>query len=171
MRLHRSNRKRFGLWSTPARDRSTVGVDMPAYDDEDEFDDRDSHSSFRRRLGEGLAGLLDPEGALGKSRGYVTELASGTKSEIVRMVSAEVRSFLDGMDTVDLMQQVIAGLVIDVEARVKFSLDPEHKKLQSTVETRKAKVSNRTRPEASGAAPAPPEDEDDDDDDETHSAV
>jgi len=135
---------------------------MPEYEDEDEYDD-DRHSSFRRRLGEGLAGLLDPDGALGKSKGYVSDLASGTKSEVVRMVSAEVRSFLDGMDTVDLMQQVIAGLVIDVEARVKFSLDPEAKKLQSTVETRRAKVTNKvvTKPDENatdddaGDEPAP----------------
>lgn len=122
---------------------------MSEYEDDDDYDER--QSSFRRRLGEGLAGLLDPDGALGKSKGYVSDLASGTKSEVVRMVSAEVRSFLDGMDTVDLMQQVIAGLVIDVEARVKFSLDPEAKKLQSTVETRRAKVTNKvvTKPEAS----------------------
>ncbi len=131
---------------------------MPVYDDdEDEFEARDAnHSSFRRRIGEGLAGLLDPEGAIGNSRRFVSELATGTKSEIVRMVSAEVRSFLDGMDTVDMMQQVIAGLQIDVEARIKFSLDPEHKKLQSTVETRKAKVSN-TKPEPEDVPPEEPE--------------
>jgi len=135
---------------------------MPEYEDDDDFDER--QSSFRRRLGEGLAGLLDPDGALGKSKGYVSELAAGTKSEVVRMVSAEVRSFLDGMDTVDLMQQVIAGLVIDVEARVKFSLDPEAKKLQSTVETRRAKVQNKvvTKPAEKVVDEDDYEDEDED---------
>lgn len=93
---------------------------MPRDDPEDERDDRDERGfSFRQRL----SGLLDPDGAFGKSRDYVADLASGTKSEVVRIVSREVRTFLDQMDTVDLLQQVIAGLVIDVNAQVRFSFE------------------------------------------------
>lgn len=102
----------------------------------------DEKNSFRRKLSEGLTGLLDPDGALGKGRGYVSEIAQGTKTEIVRMLSSELRSFLDGMDTVELLQQVIAGLVIDVHTQVRFSLDKDKNKLTPSVQT--AKIEMRT---------------------------
>lgn len=95
--------------------------DVPPRDDRLGF----TSSSFRRKLGEGLAGLLDPDGAIGKGKEIVTGVTQATKNEVVRMVSAEVRQFLDGMDTVELMQRVIAGLVIDVKAEIRFSIDPE----------------------------------------------
>ncbi len=94
-------------------------------------------SNFRRKLGEGLAGLLDPDGALGKGKEIVSGVTQATKNEVVRMVSAEVRQFLDGMDTVDLLQRVIAGLVIDVKAEIRFSIDPEGQ-LKSTVRTKES---------------------------------
>jgi len=96
-------------------------------------------SSFRRKLGEGLAGLLDPDGALGKGKEIVSGVTAATKNEVVRMISAEVRQFLDGMDTVDLLQRVIAGLVIDVKAEIRFSIDPEGQ-LKSTVRTKDSSI-------------------------------
>ena len=109
-------------------------------------------ASFRRKLGEGLAGLLDPDGALGKGKELVTGVTAATKNEVVRMVSAEVRSFLDGMDTVDLMQRVIAGLVIDVKAEIRFSIDPEGQ-LKSSVKTRETAIKSRD-PAGTAAKPA-----------------
>ncbi|MCA9689078.1 MAG: hypothetical protein KC636_05670, partial [Myxococcales bacterium] len=96
-----------------------------------EHDDDDDRSERGFRFRQRLTGLLDPD-AFVKGRDYVSELAQGTKSEIVRMVSSEVRSFLDHMDTVDLLQQVIAGLVIDVNAQIRFSFD-EKNELKPTV--------------------------------------
>lgn len=60
-------------------------LDSMSRDDPDDYDDdrEDRGFSFRQRL----SGLLDPDGAFGKSRDYVADLASGTKSEVVRMVS------------------------------------------------------------------------------------
>lgn len=39
----------------------------------------------------------------------------------MRIATSELRSFLDKMDAVDLLQQVIAGLVVDVHMQVRFS--------------------------------------------------
>lgn len=94
---------------------------------------------FRRRLSEGLTGLLDPDGALGKGKDYVTGVTQATKTEVVRMISAEVRNFLDGMDTVDLMQRVIAGLVIDVKAEIRFSVDPQGQ-LKSSISSKDTEI-------------------------------
>lgn len=112
---------------------------------------------FRRRLSEGLTGLLDPDGALGKGKDYVTGVTQATKAEVVRMISSEVRNFLDGMDTVELMQQVIAGLVIDVKAEIRFSVDPQGQ-LKSKVTTKESEVrtsEERPRADSKPAAPAP----------------
>ena len=107
---------------------SATGVGLlgsrPMQDDEGDpragDDSRDQRRRFSR-LGEQLTGLLDPESALRKGQGLVTGVTQATKDELVRLVSAETRSFLDGMDVADLLQQVIAGLTIDVTMQVKFS--------------------------------------------------
>lgn len=75
------------------------------------------------RLSEQLTGLLDPESALRRGQGLVTGVTQATKDELVRIVSAETRNFLDGMDVADLLQQVIAGLTIDIDMQVRFSRD------------------------------------------------
>lgn len=103
-----------------------------------------SSNNLRRKLGEGLAGLLDPEGAIGKGKELVTGVTQATKNEVVRMVSAEVRQFLDGMDAVELLQRVVAGLVIDVKAEIRFSIDPEGA-LKSTVKTKNTAVREENR--------------------------
>ncbi|MEM9460644.1 MAG: hypothetical protein AAGF11_41125 [Myxococcota bacterium] len=74
-----------------------------------------------QRLGEQLTGLLDPEAAFRRGSGLVTGVTQATKDELIRIVSHEVRNFLDQMDAADLIQQVIAGLVIDVNMQVRFS--------------------------------------------------
>lgn len=94
---------------------------------------------FRRRLSEGLNGLLDPDGAIGKGKDYVTGVTQATKTEVVRMISSEVRNFLDGMDTVDLMQRVISGLVIDIKTEIRFSVDPQGQ-LKSSITTKESEV-------------------------------
>jgi hypothetical protein len=126
--------------------------DLPPRDDRLGF----SSSNFRRKLGEGLAGLLDPDGAIGKGKDLVTGVTSATKNEVVRMISAEVRQFLDGMDTVELLQQVIAGLVIDVKAEVRFSIDPEGQLKPAIKAEKTAQRSKEPAPAAAPAATPPP---------------
>jgi len=77
------------------------------------------------RLGEQLTGLLDPESAFRRGQGIVTGVSKATKDELMRIVGAEVRSFLDKMDIADLAQQIIAGLEVDVRMQVKFSRSEE----------------------------------------------
>lgn len=81
---------------------------------------REKGSRFQR-LGEQLTGLLDPEAAFRRGSGIVAGVTQATKEEVVRVISAEVKNFLDKMDAADLLQQVIAGLVIDVNMQVRFS--------------------------------------------------
>ena len=116
--------------------------------DQDDPSERTSTYSFRRKLSEGLTGLLDPDGALGKGRDYVSGFAQGTKSELVRIFANEVRSFLDNMDSVEMLQRVIAGLKIDIKTEITFSLDDDGR-LQSQITTRESKVS---QPRATAAA-------------------
>lgn len=73
------------------------------------------------RLGEQISGLLDPEAALRRGQDLVSGVTSATKEELMRIATSELRSFLDKMDAVELLQQVIAGLVVDVHMQVKFS--------------------------------------------------
>ena len=89
-------------------------------DDEPEGTHREKGSRFGR-LSEQLTGLLDPEAAFRRGSGLVTGITQTTKEELVRIISAEVKNFLDKMDAADLLQQVIAGLVIDVNMQVRFS--------------------------------------------------
>ncbi len=92
----------------------------------DEDNPREKGGRFAR-LGEQLTGLLDPESAFRRGSGFVTGVSSATKEELVRIVSGEVRNFLDKMDAAELVQQVIAGLVIDVSMQVRFSRDGDGK--------------------------------------------
>ena len=123
--------------------------DRPDHEDPGE---RPSSYSFRRKLSEGLTGLLDPEGALGNVAGF----AQGTKSELVRIFANEVRSFLDNMDSVEMLQRVIAGLVVDIKTEIRFSLDDEGN-LKPTITNRDAKVSGPAAAAPAPQSPPPPE--------------
>ncbi len=118
--------------------------------DQEDPGERPSSYSFRRKLSEGLTGLLDPEGALGNVAGF----AQGTKSELVRIFANEVRSFLDNMDSVEMLQRVIAGLVVDIHTEIRFSLD-EDGKLQPTITNRDSTITGPAAAEATPPAPAP----------------
>jgi hypothetical protein len=83
--------------------------------------------------------LLDPDSALRRGQGIVTGVTQATKEELMRIVGAEVRGFLDKMDFADLAQQIIAGLVVDVHMTVKFSRD-ESGQTQPTVTKAEADV-------------------------------
>lgn len=139
--------------ATGARGRYCDRMRDPEDDEYPPRDDRLGFSTgFRRKLGEGLAGLLDPEGAIGKGKEIVTGVTQATKNEVVRMISAEVRQFLDGMDTVELLQRVITGLVIDVKAEIRFSIDPDGQ-VRPAIKAEKA--APRQPPKDAPAAPKP----------------
>lgn len=95
-------------------------ADEPDDDGPGDEGHREKGSRFQR-LGEQLTGLLDPEAAFRRGSGLVTGITQTTKDELVRIFSAEVKNFLDKMDAADLLQQVIAGLQIDVSMQVRFS--------------------------------------------------
>ena len=93
-----------------------------------------------RRISEGLiASLLGDSGPIRRGQGLVTGVAQGTKDELTRMISAEVRNFLDKIDAVDLVQQVVAGLVIEMKTEIRFTR-AEDGKLSTQVETPAIKV-------------------------------
>ena len=129
-------------------------------DDDDTPPPRDDRmfgtSGFRRKLSDSLTGLLDPDGALGKGKNFVTGVSQATKTEVVRMVSAEVRNFLDGMDTVDLLQRVISGLVIDVKTEIRFSIDPQGQ-LRPTMTTKESEIRSVHDPKKDATPPRAPE--------------
>lgn len=144
--------------------------------DEDERDEPEEGAEHREarwgfsRLGEQLSGLLDPEAALRRGQGIVTGVTQATKDEMMRIISGEVRSFLDGMDIADLAQQVISGLVVDVNMQVRFSRSDDGL-AQPTITRNETKI--RTKREAddnakagkNGDAKSSASDEDEDDDD------
>ncbi|TPV92710.1 MAG: hypothetical protein B7733_24590 [Myxococcales bacterium FL481] len=82
-------------------------------------------SSFRRLFADGLSGLLDSGGAIRRGHEAVSELASGTKDEVVRRVSSELRGFLDRLDVTDLAQQVLEGMTLEVTTQVRFRRSEE----------------------------------------------
>jgi hypothetical protein len=108
------------------------------------------------RLSEQLTGLLDPEGALRKGQDLVTGITQASKEELMRIVSSEMRSFLDKMDAVDLLQQVIAGLVVDVHMQVKFSRGADGL-AQPKITKQDTQIRTRERDEDEEAADESPE--------------
>lgn len=117
--------------------------------DQEDPGERPPGYSFRRKLSEGLTGLLDPEGALGNVAGF----AQGTKSELARLFANEVRSFLDNMDSVEMLQRVIAGLVVDIHTEIRFSLDDDGN-LKPTITNRDSTVTGPAAAEAAQPQPA-----------------
>ncbi len=93
--------------------------DEPVEPAEDGKESEPKQSARIRRL---LSDLLDSGQALRKgSQDLVTGVAQGTKEELVRLISAEFRGFLDKMDAVDLAQEIVSGLVMEVKAEIRFS--------------------------------------------------
>ncbi len=127
-----------GPMSDPDRD-DVVPDDDPHRQEPDERDERhEPHERHERdephepaseeprrsragpRLLEQLSGLLDA-GGLRRGGEVLGNVTGATKDEVVRIVSAEVRNFLEKMDAVDLAQQVIHGLTVDVNMQIRFS--------------------------------------------------
>jgi hypothetical protein len=94
-----------------------------------------------RRLGDSLLTNLlgDSSAALRRGQGLVSGVAQGTKEELVRMISAEVRSFLDKMDAADLVQEIVSGLVIEMKTEIRFRRADDGK-LEPQVDSSETKV-------------------------------
>ncbi|MCH9685502.1 MAG: hypothetical protein K0V04_28980 [Deltaproteobacteria bacterium] len=126
--------------------------------EEDDDNPREQRHRFSR-LGEQLTGLLDPESAFRRGQGLVTGVTQATKEEFIRIVSAEMRNFLDKMDAADLLQEVIAGLTIDVNMQVKFSKDgdgraqPEITRQDAKIRRNKDDKNDKGDQEPSGSEP------------------
>ncbi len=104
----------------------------------------------KRGLGS-LLGLLDSGARRGQD--IVTEVAKGSKEEIVRVISAEVRGFLDKMDIVDLAQEIVSGLKVEAHVEIKFSRDADgHVQPEVTKnDTKLVTKSGDSKPKAAGS--------------------
>lgn len=128
-------------------------------DDRDERErerehEREHDRSFRK-LGDSLISSIwgDSSAAFKRGQGLVTGMAQGTKEELVRMISHEVRGFLDKMDAADLMQEIVSGLVIEMKTEIRFRRD-EQGRLEPDVRTAPAKVNHEAerKPAKNGKA-------------------
>lgn len=84
-------------------------------------------SAFRRRLADQLGALLDPDGPIKRGQGLLGGVTHATKEEVMRLVSQEVRGFLDKIDAADLVRQALEGMVVDVEVRFRRDAEPSVK--------------------------------------------
>lgn len=106
----------------------------------DDREDRERERSFRK-LGDSLISSIwgDSSAAFKRGQGLVTGVAQDTKEELVRMISHEVRGFLDKMDAADLVQEIVTGLVIEMKTEIRFRRD-ESGRLEPDIRTSEAKV-------------------------------
>lgn len=133
-------------------------------DGSDQDRSREARNRFQR-LGDQLTGLFDPESAIRRGQEMVTGATQATKDEVVRIVGAEVHNFLDKMDVAELAQEIIAGLVVDINVQVRFSKDegapvqPEvtraETKIGSKHDARSKSRASEREPDEDEAAPEP----------------
>ncbi len=120
--------------------------------DEVEGDDDRRRPRMRRKLTDSLlTSLLEGGAAIKRGQDRVSGVAQGTKEELLRLVGTEVRGFLDKIDVVDMMQKVVSGLVIDVNAQIRIRRDEEGK-LETEVSRQDIRLGGDKR-EKSGEKP------------------
>jgi hypothetical protein len=126
----------------PERDERDSEPDPRDDESREEREARERERMFRR-LGDSLIGSIwgDSSAAFKRGQGLVTGVAQGTKDELVRMISHEVRGFLDKMDAADLVQQIVSGLVIEMKTEIRFRRD-ESGRLEPDVRTSETKVAH-----------------------------
>ena len=71
----------------------------------------------------------------------------------MRIVTPEIRGFLDKLDVVDLTQQMMEGLVVDIHTKVRFERSGDGK-LRPEVGESETQVSLRKGPGEAGEAPS-----------------
>lgn len=116
--------------------------DLDDAQEESEDAEDPNRAGIGRKIGEGiLSSLLEGGAAIRRGQDKVSGVAQGTKEEILRIVGSEVRGFLDKIDVVDMMQQVVSGLVIDVNAQIRIRRDEEGK-LATEISEKKVTLGN-----------------------------
>jgi hypothetical protein len=129
-----------------------------AADKRDKAEERDEPEPDRdrsfRRLGDSLISSIwgDSSAAIKRGQGLVTGVAQGTKEELVRMISHEVRGFLDKMDAADLVQEIVSGLVIEMKTEIRFRRD-ESGRLEPEVRTSDATIGHEDERKSDARAP------------------
>ncbi|PRP95482.1 hypothetical protein ENSA5_38330 [Enhygromyxa salina] len=115
--------------------------DERAPDAREQTEPGDERDRSFRRLGDSLISSIwgDSSAAFKRGQGLVTGVAQGTKEELVRMISHEVRGFLDKMDAADLMQEIVSGLVIEMKTEIRFRRD-DSGRIEPEVRTSDTKV-------------------------------
>jgi hypothetical protein len=116
----------------------------------------DERSRAFRRFGNDLLSNLigDSSAAIRRGQGLVTGVAQDTKEELVRMISAEVRGFLDKMDAADLVQEIVSGLVIEMKTEIRFrraedgKLEPQFDTKVRSDRSDKSDKSEKDKPDA-----------------------
>lgn len=148
------------MTDTSERDEHRAGDAREGAEAREETDPQERDRSFRR-LGDSLISSIwgDSSAAFKRGQGLVTGVAQGTKEELVRMISAEVRGFLDKMDAADLVQEIVSGLVIEMKTEIRFRRS-EDGRLEPDIRTSEAKLGHeddRKSPVASeGSSAAKP---------------
>lgn len=112
---------------------------------EDEFEGRRRSGIGRKLTDSLLTSLLEGGAKIKRGQDRVTGAAQGTKEELLRMVGTEVRGFLDKIDVVDMMQKVVSGLVIDVNAQIRIRHDDGDEKLKTEISKSDIKLKGESR--------------------------
>lgn len=140
------------------------GKDASSESDEERRRREERERTFRR-LGDSLISSIwgDASAGIKRGQGVVAGVAQDTKEELVRMISQEVRGFLDKMDAADLVQEIVSGLVIEMKTEIRFKRD-ESGRVEPDIRTTDTKVGSESAPAreptpepapASTPAPAP----------------
>ncbi|MFO7567330.1 MAG: hypothetical protein R6X02_32095 [Enhygromyxa sp.] len=124
----------------------------------EESDSREDRDRSFRKLGDSLISSIwgDSSAAFKRGQGLVTGVAQGTKEELVRLISAEVRGFLDKMDAADLVQEIVSGLVIEMKTEIRFRRS-EDGRVEPEIRTSEAKLGHDERKPEVKRKPGKPE--------------
>lgn len=117
-------------------------------------EDEDVGARSQARLRKVLADLVGSGQSFRRgSQDLVTGVAMATKEEALRIITSEIRGFLDKMDVADLMQQIVEGLVVDVHTKVRFERASDGE-VRPTIGETKTEVSTRTRERSETPTPS-----------------
>ncbi len=123
------------------REGHSAGDARDSTEGREEGENREERERSFRRLGDSLISSIwgDSSAAFKRGQGLVTGVAQGTKEELVRLISAEVRGFLDKMDAADLIQEIVSGLVIEMKTEIRFRRS-EDGRLEPDIRTSETKL-------------------------------
>ena len=154
-------------WPAEPETDSVGVVDTGSEDERDEFasggEEEDGGARSQARLRKMLADLVGSGQSFRRgSQDLVTGVAMATKEEALRIITSEVRGFLDKMDVADLMQQIVEGLVVDVHTKIRFERASDGE-VRPTVGETKTEISTKQRGRSDGGSSGAPQGPDGDD--------